>query len=99
MITLASTNNQNVPVCPSTTNDDNVSNPDTNTGLMTDSKLHSQLPSDSYVLNYLKINNKQNNQLIYFNYIKVMSKRRFSYNIGTPAKINSTYSSAIRIII
>ncbi|XP_022176462.1 serine/threonine-protein kinase WNK1 isoform X3 [Myzus persicae] len=47
MITLASTNNQNVPACLSTTNEDNISNPETNTGLMTDSKLHSQLPSDS----------------------------------------------------
>jgi len=55
MITLASTNNQNVPVCPSTTNED-ISNFDT--GLTTDSKLHSQVPSDTYVLNYLKINNK-----------------------------------------
>ena len=53
MITLASTNNQNVPVCPSTANED-ISNPDTNTGLMTDSKLHSQVPSDSYVLKYVK---------------------------------------------
>jgi len=50
MITLASTNNQNVPVCPSTTNED-ISNPDMNAGLMTDSKLHSQVTSDSYVLN------------------------------------------------
>ncbi|XP_026823268.1 serine/threonine-protein kinase WNK1 isoform X3 [Rhopalosiphum maidis] len=45
MITLASTNNQNVPVCSSTTNED-TSNPDMNTGLTTDSKLHSQVSSD-----------------------------------------------------
>ncbi|XP_027836738.1 serine/threonine-protein kinase WNK1 isoform X2 [Aphis gossypii] len=46
MITLASTNNQNVPVCPLTGNED-ISNPDTNTGLTTDSKLHSQVSSDT----------------------------------------------------
>ncbi|KAE9529783.1 hypothetical protein AGLY_011879 [Aphis glycines] len=46
MITLASTNNQNVPVCPLTGNED-TSNPDTNTGLTTDSKLHSQVSSDT----------------------------------------------------
>jgi len=50
MITLASTNNQNVTVCSSTTNED-TSNPDMNTGLTTDSKLHSQVSSDTYVLN------------------------------------------------
>ncbi|XP_060834717.1 serine/threonine-protein kinase WNK1 isoform X1 [Rhopalosiphum padi] len=46
MITLASTNNQNVTVCSSTTNED-TSNPDMNTGLTTDSKLHSQVSSDT----------------------------------------------------
>jgi len=57
MITLASTNNQNVPVCQLTGNED-TSNPDTNTGLTTDSKLHSQVSSDTYVLKYYKVNNK-----------------------------------------
>lgn len=54
MITLASTNNPNVPVCPSNINEDTTPNPDTNTGPMTDSKLHSQFPTDTYVLNIFK---------------------------------------------
>lgn len=49
MITLASTNNQNVPVCSSNTNEDTVPNPDPIIGPMTDSKLHSQFPIDTYV--------------------------------------------------
>lgn len=49
MISLASTNNQNIPVCPSTTNEDSTFNPDTITGPITDSKLHSQAQIDSYV--------------------------------------------------
>lgn len=48
MITLASTNNQNVPVGSSNTNEDSAPNPDT-TGPMTDSKLHSQFSTDTYV--------------------------------------------------
>lgn len=56
MITLASTNNQNIPVYPSTTNDDTTINPDTTTGQITDSKLHSQVPVDSYVLKYCTCN-------------------------------------------
>lgn len=50
MITLASTNNQNIQVCSSTTNEDTIPNPDTIIGPMTDSKLHSQVPLDMYVL-------------------------------------------------
>lgn len=49
MITLASTNNQNMPICQ-TANEDSKSNPDTITGLMSDSKLYSQVPIDMYVL-------------------------------------------------
>jgi len=50
MITLASTNNQNIPVCPSAANEDTTINADTFTGPITDSKLHSQVPVDTYVL-------------------------------------------------
>jgi len=57
MITLASTNIQNVPVCPSTKNED-TSNSDINTGLMIDSKLHSHVPTDSYVLRCVEVNNE-----------------------------------------
>lgn len=49
MITLASTNNQNVPICSSNTNEDTAPNLDTITGPMTDSKLHSQFSMDTYV--------------------------------------------------
>lgn len=49
MISLASTNNQNVPACAAVTNEDTVPNPDTLTGSMTDSKLHSQFPIDTCV--------------------------------------------------
>lgn len=50
MITLASTNIQNIPVYPSATSEDTTINPDTTTGPITDSKLHSQIPVDTYVL-------------------------------------------------
>lgn len=50
MITLASTNNQNIQVCSLTTNEDTIPSPDVITGQMTDSKLHSQVPLDLYVL-------------------------------------------------
>lgn len=53
MITLASTNNQNMPICQ-TTNEESKSNPDTITGSMSDSKLHSQVPIDTYVFKILK---------------------------------------------
>lgn len=48
MITLASTSNQNVPVVSSNTNEDSAPNLDI-TGPMTDSKLHSQILTDTYV--------------------------------------------------
>lgn len=54
MITLASTNNQNMPICQ-TANEDSKSNPDTITGSMSDSKLYSQSPMDMYVYNILKL--------------------------------------------
>lgn len=57
MITLASTNNPNIPLCPSATNEDTALNLDTNAGLMTDSKLHSQVPNDMYVFKYFIICN------------------------------------------
>lgn len=58
MISLASTNNQNIPVCPSTNNEDTTFNPDTITGSMPDSKPHSQVQIDSYVFKNYQVNNK-----------------------------------------
>lgn len=57
MITLASTNNLNVPLCPSSANEDTVLNLETNAGPMTDSKLHSQIPNDMYVFEYFILYN------------------------------------------
>ncbi|VVC31781.1 Hypothetical protein CINCED_3A008482 [Cinara cedri] len=45
MITLASTNNQNIPICQ-TTNEESYSNPETITGSISDSKPHSQVQTD-----------------------------------------------------
>lgn len=57
MISLASTNNQNIPyVSPSTANEDTIFNPDTDTGPMTDSKPHSQVQIDSYVFKNYQVN-------------------------------------------
>lgn len=50
MITLASSNNQNIQ-SGQITNEGILSNTDTNTGPITESKLHSQITSDMYVFN------------------------------------------------
>lgn len=53
-----STDNQNIPVCPSYTNEDTPSNNDSIACPTTDSKLHSQVPAEAYVLKNLKVYDK-----------------------------------------